>query len=160
MGGYVNTRSAFDVLPGAIEAIARLSLRFRVAVVTNQQGIALGVTDPSFLRDLHDDLERLVVDSGGESIEFFICPHHRDRDCSCRKPRPGLLDQADRVEPVDWGRSFLVGDGDRDIEAGRERHVTTIKIGEPSEANAHHRVDSLREAAALIERLSSESHSG
>lgn len=153
--GYVNVRDDFVLLPGVIQDMAWMSQRFRVVIVTNQQGIALGLTDPQLVRDLHAELADRVKRAGGHELEFFVCPHHRDSGCSCRKPRAGLLEQADQIEPVDWQSSFLVGDSDRDIEAGKRKGVTTIKIGPTGEADPDYTVASLQEARSLIERLSS-----
>ncbi len=155
MGGYVNHRDAFNLLPGVIQSMVWLSQRFRVAIVTNQQGIARGLTDPQFVRDLHADLERQVVEAGGQALEYFVCPHHRDAGCACRKPRAGLLNQAHEVEAVDWEKSFLVGDSDSDIAAGASKSVTTIKIGEQGEPAADYTAASLRDAIGIVERVSS-----
>ncbi len=133
IGDYVTCWPEFELLDGVLEAIASLNRSgYRTVVVTNQRGIALGRMSLDDVNDLHRRLSALVAQQGGCLEEFYVCPHGRDDGCSCRKPEPGLLDQAHEFAPVDWSRSLLIGDSDSDILAGKCLGVTTIKLGEKS----------------------------
>ena len=148
---YVTCRSEFQVLPGSLNAIALLNRAgFRTVVVTNQRGIALGRMTRGDVDVIHRELSRLVQDSGGCLEEFYLCPHDRDAGCDCRKPMPGLLDRAHRFLPVAWPLSYLVGDSDSDILAGRARKLVTVKIGERSQVGANVTVPGLNEAVSWI----------
>lgn len=151
MGDYVTHPGEFQPLEGVFEALRLLSAQgFRLVVVTNQRGIAIGRMTRRAVDEIHERLAEEAASLGGRLREFFVCPHDRDVDCECRKPRAGLLDQAHRQQAVDWARSYLVGDSDSDILAGKKRGVTTIKIGEPSSVGADHVAVDLLEAARWI----------
>lgn len=116
--GYV--RSADDWVPieGSIDAIARLTQAdYRVVVVTNQSGIARGLLTIEDLQAIHRKMHETIAGSGGKIDAVFICPHKPDDDCSCRKPRPGLLKSImDRLD-TDLVGVPLVGDSLRDVQS-------------------------------------------
>jgi len=151
MNGYVSSLSELELLEGAIESMAALSQAgFRLAVVTNQRGISLGLYDMDTLKGIHAFISDRVSDHGGRLEEFYVCPHGRDEGCSCRKPRPGLLDQANEIAPVAWEHSILVGDSDTDLQAGSERGLHLIKIGPIESVKPHRRFDSLASATPYL----------
>jgi D-glycero-D-manno-heptose 1,7-bisphosphate phosphatase len=137
----------FRLLPGAAGAVARLrSAGLPVAVVTNQPELARGRLEPAVLAEMHRRLAAQLALDG-----IYVCPHDDppagDRPCRCRKPRPGLLHRAAAELDLELSGSFLVGDGWRDIEAGRAAGVTTILVASPAELPAGVRPD--RRAADL-----------
>ena len=151
IGDYVTCWEEFEPLDGAVEAIASLNQAgLRTVVVTNQRGIAIGRMTRDAVDQVHERLSGLVRNAGGQLDEFYICPHDRHVGCGCRKPAPGLLDQANQHEAVDWSRSYLIGDNDTDILAGKARNVFTIKVAGPSEVEPDKEVSNLPEAADLI----------
>ena len=104
-----------EIVEGAAASLARLKeLGFLLLVVTNQPDVARGTQTIETIEAMHDSMRRtLPLD------DFLVCPHD-DRDlCDCRKPRPGLLFQGQAKYGIDLGRSFMVGDRWRDIDAGR-----------------------------------------
>ncbi|MFG6176302.1 D-glycero-beta-D-manno-heptose 1,7-bisphosphate 7-phosphatase [Halomonas sp. THAF12] len=117
---YVKTLDEFLPYPQAIEAIARLSKAgWTVAVATNQSGIARGYYDEATLAAMHDRLNALVVQGGGEIAHIVHCPHGPGDGCDCRKPLPGLLKQLGvELEIENLAGSWMVGDSLRDLEAG------------------------------------------
>ena len=150
---YVTCWREFELLPGALDAICRLNRAgFRTVVVTNQRGVALGRMTMDDVKAVHQELSDLIGSAGGALREFYVCPHDRDSGCDCRKPLPGLLDQADAFRPVAWRSSYLVGDSDSDIIAGQARDVITLKIGEGAGVQADMTVANLGEAATRIIR--------
>ncbi len=148
---YVTDPHECVMLEGAVEAISLLGRAgYRTVVVTNQRGIAIGRMSYEAVNAVHRFIRERVAAAGGSLEEFYICPHDRDAGCECRKPAPGLLDQAHRRESVDWAASFLVGDSDSDIQAGRQRGLTTIKVAGPSTADPDHECLDLPAAAQWI----------
>ena len=126
---YVKCLAEWHPLPGAIEAIARLSRAgHTVAVATNQAGLARGLFDLDDLEAIHAELERRVTDAGGALAGIFYCPHHPEDGCECRKPRPGLLDAIARELLVDLGDSVVIGDSLRDLEAGTARGCRPLLV--------------------------------
>jgi len=151
VGDYVSRWADFDILAGALPAIARLNQAgFRTVVVTNQRGLAIGRTQPEALAEIHRRLSEAAARAGARLTEFYVCPHDYDDGCLCRKPKPGLLDQANEAAPVDWARSFLIGDSDSDIRAGQARGVAAIKVAGPSLASPDHEAPDLAAAADIV----------
>jgi D-glycero-D-manno-heptose 1,7-bisphosphate phosphatase len=101
-----------EILPGVAEALSNLKAAgYALVVVTNQPDVARGVTTRAMVEDLHRFLaEQLPID------EFRVCLHDDCDSCECRKPKPGLLLAAPHY---DVGRSVMVGDRWRDVDAGR-----------------------------------------
>jgi D-glycero-D-manno-heptose 1,7-bisphosphate phosphatase len=129
--GYVFRIEDFHWLPGAIDALAALQQAgYALVVVTNQSGIARGLYTPAELDRLtahiRTDLQRHGVTLAGH----YACPHHPDAllpeyrtDCRCRKPQPGMIEQAAHEIGIDLAASCLFGDKASDIEAGRRAGV-------------------------------------
>jgi D-glycero-D-manno-heptose 1,7-bisphosphate phosphatase len=128
-------------------------------VVTNQPDLARGHANSQEVEAINDELRRrLALD------DVFVCPHD-DRDgCACRKPRPGLLLEAASRWRVDLGRSVMVGDRWRDIEAGRRARCATVLVhrhyAERQATGADHVVDDLRGAVPWILRRTEPSRLG
>lgn len=151
MGGYIQNLEELEILPGAVDALARLHRAgYRVVVVTNQRGLAIGLMSAADVDAIHAHVSQLVEQAGGWLDEFYVCPHDRDEGCPCRKPKPGLLDEADRAHPVDFSTAVLIGDSDSDIAAGLARGVLTIKIGPPGNPRAHRHARDLAHAVAEL----------
>jgi D-glycero-D-manno-heptose 1,7-bisphosphate phosphatase len=128
-GSYVTTASDFHILPGVPEAIARLNRAgLRVLVVSNQRGIALGLYTAVDVDDLHAALQRELASHNAHIDAFFICPHDHG-ECNCRKPLPGLFEQAAEQFPtITAATSVMIGDSLVDMEFARRLGMTAILI--------------------------------
>ncbi len=117
---YVKSVDEFIPLPGSMEAIARLNQAgYRVAVATNQSGIARGFYDVATLNAMHEKLRRLLAAVGGEIEMIIFCPHGPDDHCDCRKPKPGMYREiADRLD-FSLDNIPIVGDSLRDLQAAQ-----------------------------------------
>lgn len=123
---YLYRIEELSLIDGVPEAIGRLkSAGFTVIVVTNQSGIGRGYYDESALCALHAHLDRELVRFGTAVDAYYFCPHHPEhgigtyrRECSCRKPLPGMLHQAAEDFDIDLAASYIVGDKLVDVEAG------------------------------------------
>ena len=101
---------------------------YRVAVATNQSGIARGYYDLETLNAMHDKLRRLLNNLGGTIEMIAFCPHGPDDNCSCRKPKPGMyIDIATRIE-VSLKGVPVIGDSLRDLQAARTVEATPILV--------------------------------
>ncbi len=132
-GEYVGDWSRFQFLPGAEAAIAKLNHSGRrVIVVTNQRAIALGLYTCSDLETLHARLQQHLAEQGARIDAFYYCPHNQ-HECACRKPKPGLFQQAFRDFPdASPLNSLVVGDSISDIEWARNLGLPSIFIlGDP-----------------------------
>jgi D-sedoheptulose 7-phosphate isomerase len=142
-----------EILPDAAPAIAELkSHGFPIYVITNQPDVARGTLTRAEVDRMNQKLASLV-----QVDDIFVCYHDDADHCACRKPKPGLIHQAQRKYNIDLARSFVVGDRWRDIDAGHAAGCKTILIdygyrerepAQPAEAT----VRSLREAADWIIR--------
>jgi D-glycero-D-manno-heptose 1,7-bisphosphate phosphatase len=115
---YVRTVEEFRPIDGSLEAIARLTQAdYRIAVATNQSGIARGFLDTRTLFAMHEALNRALAQVGGRIDAYFFCPHAADAGCACRKPQPGMLLEIARRFNVPPEEVTMVGDARRDLEA-------------------------------------------
>lgn len=116
---FIKSPDEWQSLPGSTDAIARLSRNgWRVIIATNQSGVGRGLFSMNTLNAIHAKLRREVAAAGGLIDAIFMCPHHPDDGCDCRKPRPGLFhDIARRYETSLIGVP-TVGDTLRDLQAG------------------------------------------
>ena len=117
---YIKSLDEWIPLPGAVEAIARLSKAgWTVAVATNQSGLARGYYDVATLEAMHTRLRELVAEQGGEVGLIVHCPHGPDDGCACRKPKPGMLQQIAAHYGVPLHGVWFVGDSSGDLMAAQ-----------------------------------------
>jgi D-glycero-D-manno-heptose 1,7-bisphosphate phosphatase len=127
---YVRSAEPFVWLPGAREALARLAgAGFLLAVVSNQRGVARGVVTPQTLDDIERRIDADLRAFGCRISSFRYCPHEIADDCTCRKPRPGMLLDLARELSFDLARSWVIGDSDTDVLAGHAAGCRTALVG-------------------------------
>jgi D-glycero-D-manno-heptose 1,7-bisphosphate phosphatase len=127
--GYITRWEEMEFLPGVSEAIARFNRAgYRVLVVTNQRCIAKQLITLAELHTLHERMLAAFGNSGASIHGVYCCPHDVLPGCDCRKPRPGLILQAAREHNLDPTASWMIGDSDTDIEAGRNAGCKTARI--------------------------------
>ncbi len=134
--GYINHISRFHLLPGVAEAVRLLNDRqVPVVVVTNQSGLARGYFPPALLDEVHEKMAGQLAQKGAHIDGLYICPHHPEakeeqyrRECCCRKPKTGLLEQAAVEMNLDLTRSFMVGDRWSDLKCAVQAGATPILV--------------------------------
>lgn len=115
---YVRTWDEFEWLPGAKEALRQLKASgYRVIVVSNQAGVGRGAMTKGTLDLIHERMKAEVTAAGGHLDAIYYCPHDWDEGCACRKPKPGMLFQAQREFNFDLSRVVFIGDDERDAQA-------------------------------------------
>lgn len=128
-GQYVTRWEEMQFLPGACEAVRLFNnARFFVVVVSNQRCVAKGLITTDELDSMHARMRHEFAAAGARIDAIYYCPHEIDPPCSCRKPRPGLLLNAARRHEVDLLASWMIGDSDRDVEAGRTAGCHTARL--------------------------------
>jgi histidinol-phosphate phosphatase family protein len=128
---YVRRWDEFNWLPGAKDSLQKLRRAgYRVIVVSNQAGIARGAMTEADLLDIHRCMVREVSQSGGHIDAIYYCPHNWDDGCDCRKPKPGMLFQAQRDFNLDLSRTPFVGDDERDGQAADAAGCPSILVSE------------------------------
>jgi D,D-heptose 1,7-bisphosphate phosphatase len=127
----------FEPLPGTVEGLKRLQdAGYLLIVITNQSGVARGHFSEEGLRAFHDHFIARFREVGVAITEVYYCPHHTTgtvaryvKACDCRKPAPGMILRAAREHGIDLAASWMIGDRDCDIGAGRAAGCRTIRIG-------------------------------
>ena len=129
-GRYVKNTDEFKFMVGAEMAISKLSKIFnRILIVTNQQGIAKGIMSDNDLGVLHEYMLFELKKNGGVVDKIYYCPHLAIKSCNCRKPNPGMIQQAIVDFPeIKVEDSYLIGDSDTDIIAGSKMGLITVKV--------------------------------
>jgi D-glycero-D-manno-heptose 1,7-bisphosphate phosphatase len=137
-GVYVSDWAQFEWLPGAVEAVARMKhAGLTVIVVSNQRGIALGRLTTMQLERIHENMQDHLARNDAQLDAIYYCPHDHG-ECYCRKPGPGLFEQAfKRFPEANATNSVVIGDSLSDIQAGEQLGMKTIFIqGEPDRQKA------------------------
>lgn len=115
---FIKSADEWVPIEGSIEAIAALSKGgFRVAVASNQSGLARGLFDYGALYAMHEKMRDRVAAAGGRIDHIVICPHGPDDHCECRKPKAGLLLQVAEHFGADLEGVAFIGDSIRDLQA-------------------------------------------
>ncbi len=115
---YIKSPQEWCALAGSLRAIARLNqASYRVAVATNQSGLARGLFDQATLAAIHAKMQAELARVGGHLDALFYCPHGPQAGCHCRKPKPGLFEKIADYFGVDLVGVAAIGDSVRDLEA-------------------------------------------
>ena len=126
---YIKSAEEWTPIKGSIEAIARLHKRgYVVVIASNQSGLARGYFNETALAEMHDKLNLLVENAGGLVSAIFYCPHSPDDGCSCRKPKTGLLEQAEDELGISLVDSYFVGDSFKDLHAAWAFNMAPILV--------------------------------
>ncbi len=140
--GFLRKIEDFELLEGAAEAIGGINRSGYLAIVaTNQPVIARGEVTEAELQTIHNKMETLLGLQGAYVDRVYYCPHHPDAGfegeipelkipCECRKPKPGMLLKAAEDYHIDLSESWMVGDGENDVKAGKAAGCRTALIGE------------------------------
>ena len=156
---YLSDPDQLELYPGVAAAIRRLNrLGLGVVVITNQSGIARGYFDLARLEQIHTRLYALLEAEGAAIDGLYICPHGPDDDCDCRKPLPGMVNQAVAEHRFDPAEAFMIGDKEVDVELGLAVGAATflVRTGHGAKfveaTKADHVVEDLAEAVRIIEK--------
>lgn len=126
---YCSHVEDFKLLPTVPEAIKLLNENnFKVIIVTNQSGIARGYFNKKTLAQIHQRMETELAQCRALVDAIYYCPHHPEKGCECRKPKTGLILQASKELGLSLDRSFLVGDMQTDIKAGKAAGCQTVLV--------------------------------
>jgi len=152
-GRYVTRWEEFTFRDGAAEALRLLGAGgYLLIVVTNQRGIGRRLMSEEDLEEIHRRMTGALAEAGVRIDGIYHCPHDLDEGCRCRKPRPGMLEEALGRFSIDVSRSFIVGDSKTDMEAGQAVGVDGILVLPEDEAapQGYRKAPSLLAAAKMI----------
>jgi D-glycero-D-manno-heptose 1,7-bisphosphate phosphatase len=156
-GEYVTRWEDMEFLPGTREAIRLLNhAGFLVVVVSNQRCVAKGLITTEELEAMHARMCREFHPAGATIDAVYYCPHDYEPPCDCRKPQPGMLLDAARAHDIQLAASWMIGDSDHDVQAGRTAGCRTAQVvadGKSTHGSADLVATSLLDAAHKILQL-------
>ena len=128
---YVKSISELEICPNVAKYIKLLKdAGFLVIVITNQSAVNRGIITHEMINQIHNSIQDHLKKYGTFLDGFYYCPHVPDENCNCRKPKPGLLQQAILELNIDLNSSWMIGDSDSDIEAADSIGCKAIKISD------------------------------
>ncbi len=126
---YLSDPADLRLLPGVAEAIRRFNAAgWVVVIVTNQSGIARGYFTEETLNAIHQKLRTELAKDGARVDRIYVCPHHPDDHCACRKPKPTLYQRAIQDLGLSTEQCVIVGDKLTDLEPGVELGCRTVLV--------------------------------
>ena len=137
---FVKSPDEFLMFENTAEAIKKINKSNYLSIIcTNQSGLARNLFSESTLKEIHNKFDTLIGKEGAKVDAIYYCPHHPDSgfeeenkllkiDCECRKPKPGMLLEASRDFNIDLSKSYMIGDSERDILAGKAAGCMTIGV--------------------------------
>ena len=134
--GYLDRMELLSVFPWTADALRLLKRAgYALVVITNQSALARGIIDEVFLNEVHRELSARLARGGAAIDHYYYCPHLADapleryrQACRCRKPGPGMIEQACREMDLDPAASFMVGDRWLDVECGIAAGTRAIQV--------------------------------
>lgn len=134
---YVHRFEDFRLAPGALEGLEALSkVGFSFSVISNQAGIARDIVSRDAVDSVNRQLRDFLLARGVEITHFYVCPHHWDAGCPCRKPAPGLFFEASRDHQLRLDRTIYIGDDPRDCEAAYNAGCPCLYVGDPQDLSS------------------------
>ena len=126
---YVKSLDEFHFLPGACEAISKLTRAgYRIFICTNQAGVARKLLGLETLNAIHHHMLTHIAIAGGRIEKIYYCPHGKDERCGCRKPLPGMLLKARDEFGLDLSKAIFVGDSLTDMHAAFAAGVQPVLV--------------------------------
>lgn len=126
---YCDNPELVQLMPGAAEGLRSLrKAGYKIVVITNQSGVGRGLFSLETLQKVNEKLRSDLRERGADYDALYYCPHTPEDGCDCRKPKPGLLLRAARELGIDLSSSYVIGDRELDIQAGRAAGTRTVLV--------------------------------
>lgn len=133
-GEYIAKWSCFRFIPETVKGLKKMSDKgFEFIVISNQAGIGRGVITEEAVKEVNEQMIRTLRRKGIRILDIYICPHHWEENCFCRKPNPGLFFQASRDWLFRLDKTYFIGDDPRDCQAAYNAGCKSIFLGEKTE---------------------------
>ena len=155
--GYLHKIQDFEFINGVFEACLYFqSLNYQIIVVTNQSGIGRGYYDEDDFHIINNWMLEQFKNKRIEILDVFFCPHDPESNCDCRKPKPGMLNQANEKHNIDMEKSWMIGDKEADVAAANSagiKNTILVKSGhtiDEENSNARFILGSIDKAKEII----------
>ena len=134
--GYLDRLDHLTLFPWTVDALRLLKRAgFATVVITNQAAVGRGIIDEDFVHVVHREIDRRLAGTGASIDRYYYCPHFAEstieryrQPCTCRKPAPGMIEQACQELDLDPAASFMVGDRWLDVECGVAAGTRAIQV--------------------------------
>lgn len=155
--GYVNTFADVSFINGVLHSLAELAKsNYAIVIVTNQAGVGKGYFSLEMARAINDYVLDEIIKAGGRVDGLYLCPHTPEENCECRKPRPGMLLQAQRELDLDLSRSWMIGDALTDLQAGEAagvKETMLVLTGRGAEQAQEHNLQGVANLTEALKRV-------
>ena len=155
--GYLHKIQDFEFIDGVFEACLYFqSLNYQIIVVTNQSGIGRGYYDEDAFHVINNWMLEQFKKQGVNILDVFFCPHTPEANCDCRKPKSGMLNQANEKHNIDMEKSWMIGDKEADVAAANSagvKNTILVKSGhaiDEKNSNARFILESIEQAKEVI----------
>ena len=166
--GYINDPDQLRLLDDVPQALVELrAMGYKLIVVSNQSAVARGIVTEQVLSQIHERLKQLLAQHGAHLDRIYYCPYHTEgiiekyrKESDWRKPNPGMLLAASEEMDIDLARSWMIGDGNRDVQAGVQAGCKTILLDnsthtqrpQAGDPRPDYRAVNMREAVNIIKQ--------
>jgi len=131
---YVKTYQEIELFPNIEICISKIKKKsFLAIVITNQSAINRGLTSHENVHEIHNFIQNHLKKFNTKIDAFYFCPHRPDENCKCRKPKPELIQRAASDFQIDLSQSWMIGDHQKDVDAGINAGCKSIKLSIASE---------------------------
>ncbi len=154
---YLHKIKDFKFIDGVFDACLHFqALGYQLIIITNQSGIGRGYYDEDAFHVINNWMLEQFKNKRIEILDVFFCPHTPESNCDCRKPKPGMFNQANEKHNIDMEKSWMVGDKEADIQAANAagiQNTILVKSGhaiDEKNSNAKFILDSINQVKEVI----------
>ena len=155
--GYLHKIEDFEFIDGVFDACINFqSSGYQIIVVTNQSGIERGYYREDDFQTVTQWMLEQFINHGVQILDVFFCPHGPDSNCDCRKPKPGMFNQAKNKYGIDMENSWMIGDKEADIQAANSAGILNtvlVKSGhdiDEKNSKAKFIFDSIKQVSTVL----------
>lgn len=151
---WISSWEDFRFMPGFMESLRVVQQKgYSAVIITNQQGIAKGVHSAQDIEEIHVRLVEQLAQWGLNILDVYFCPHLAAADCGCRKPSPGMLLEAAEKYDLDLPGSWVIGDQERDVQAGHAAGCRCVRVHPSLKTKAEHKIGSMDQLSSLLDKI-------
>jgi D-glycero-D-manno-heptose 1,7-bisphosphate phosphatase len=126
--GYIDNTSNVEFFAYTFESLELLQKKFNLFIITNQSGVSKGLISETAVQNINNYITETLKANEITISDTFYCPHKKDDNCNCMKPKPYFINKAAQMYNIDLPKSFIIGDHPTDIECGINAGVTPIYL--------------------------------
>ena len=155
--GYLHKIRDFEFIDGVFDACLHFQkLGYSLIIITNQSGIARGYYNEDDFHLVNNWMIDQFENQGVSILDVFFCPHGPESTCDCRKPKPGMFNQANDKYNIDMENSWMIGDKEADVQAANAagiKNTILVKSGheiDEESSKSQFILDSIKQAKTRI----------